>query len=843
MKKIFTLFAALAMVMSMSAAIYLPGSWNGWNQSGNAFSGSPLTSTITLAANTEYKFKVKDGSNWYGNNGTITADVTGWTFSTSEGDCTLKSKLAGDYTFTWDASAHKLSVAYPTEEVVVEYTYTVVGSSAPLFGKTWDPTYTANDMKKEGDVYTLTKTDVTLSAGSVEYKVAREHAWGTGEFPTSGNKTFTIETAGVYDVTFTYDGGSNLTATPTLKQAEEVIPVVSVKGSWDEWALKALTLADNKLTAAATINIAAGSYKFGVDIDGVFTANGATVSRQSNAIAGLTGNTGDLTLTADVAGDYVFTWTFETNTLTVTYPELPTYTVSVTAENGTVEGAGTYKQGETVTLEATANEGYEFVNWTEGETVVSTENPYTFTVSADVALVANFQEVAPAIVEMELTMTNLEVQSYGEATGLWASDDDNGVEVMLFLDAEGNLMEEESSIAVGWNDYAVTGTVTKVYNEELATDVYTAELYATIRETNYKLIITMYAVPVEVVDVVVENATITVEEKSDGVGGTYELINVSAQWGESTLLIEGIEKNYEGFVQIKEIFIVDGEEDWYIWMCQDAVVATVDDVLTVTGKFKNNFTRSVYNVTISGTLPVKEEPKTITWELNGGEVLAAVPTNEELWEAFKPYYNTFYGEARADQPITLVATFMTKGEKIMTDETSEYKWLGDYLLKVANEQIANGTLTTYTGITTEVKWRFATQAFFNCSAAVDKDYSGNPDFTEAGKPENWGPAYQAAHEVVLPTEPVEEDYVLPTPTREGYTFVGWYDNAEGTGEAMTVLPAGWAGTLYAIWKVEGPATALDNIAVEGKAVKAIINGQLVIIKNGVQYNAQGAILK
>ena len=141
---------------------------------------------------------------------------------------------------------------------------------------------------------------------------------------------------------------------------------------------------------------------------------------------------------------------------------------------------------------------------------------------------------------------------------------------------------------------------------------------------------------------------------------------------------------------------------------------------------------------------------------------ATVPSNAELWEAFKPYYNTFYGEARADQPITAVATFMTKGEKLLTDETSEYKWLGDYLLKVTNEQIADGTLKTYTGITTEVKWRFATQAFFNCSAAKDADYSGNADFTEAGKPENWGPYYLAAQGGTTPE---------PEPTTETVYFV------------------------------------------------------------------------
>ena len=164
---------------------------------------------------------------------------------------------------------------------------------------------------------------------------------------------------------------------------------------------------------------------------------------------------------------------------------------------------------------------------------------------------------------------------------------------------------------------------------------------------------------------------------------------------------------------------------------------------------------------------------------------ATVPTNAELWEAFKPYYNTFYSEARADQPITAVATFMTKGEKLLTDETSEYKWLGDYLLKVTNEQIADGTLKTYTGITTEVKWRFATQAFFNCSAAKDADYSGNADFTEAGKPENWGPYYLAAQEGTTPE---------PEPTTETVYFVNAANWTKVNAYAWTTDPiVAWPG--------------------------------------------------
>ena len=64
--------------------------------------------------------------------------------------------------------------------------------------------------------------------------------------------------------------------------------------------------------------------------------------------------------------------------------------VSATAENGTVEGAGTYKDNATATLTATANDGYVFKNWTKNGAEVITENPYSFTVTEDVELVANF---------------------------------------------------------------------------------------------------------------------------------------------------------------------------------------------------------------------------------------------------------------------------------------------------------------------------------------------------------------------------------------------------------------------------------------------------------------------
>ena len=119
-----------------------------------------------------------------------------------------------------------------------------------------------------------------------------------------------------------------------------------------------------------------------------------------------------------------------------------------------------------------------------------------------------------------------------------------------------------------------------------------------------------------------------------------------------------------------------------------------------------------------------------------------VPTNADLWEAFKPYYNTYYALKRADQPIDKVTTFASAYmQKIMTDEASEYKWLGDYVLSVATA--AGVTLSTDMAAANESGWRWAVHAFFN--AAPGQYGATGIDFTVAGKPENWGPYYLAAH--------------------------------------------------------------------------------------------------
>lgn len=71
------------------------------------------------------------------------------------------------------------------------------------------------------------------------------------------------------------------------------------------------------------------------------------------------------------------------------------YIISVSANpsnGGSVSGGGTFTQGQTCTVHATANSGYTFVNWTENGTQVSTNANYTFTVTGNRSLVAHFQQ-------------------------------------------------------------------------------------------------------------------------------------------------------------------------------------------------------------------------------------------------------------------------------------------------------------------------------------------------------------------------------------------------------------------------------------------------------------------
>ena len=107
-----------------------------------------------------------------------------------------------------------------------------------------------------------------------------------------------------------------------------------------------------------------------------------------------------------------------------------TIAASVNDKNmGKVKGAGEYLPGTEATLTAEPKEGYEFANWTAGEEVVSTEEVYTFTVSADAALVANFKEEVKAI---EVNVTGATATASGQNIDINAQWNEQSMLIMLW---------------------------------------------------------------------------------------------------------------------------------------------------------------------------------------------------------------------------------------------------------------------------------------------------------------------------------------------------------------------------------------------------------------------------
>ena len=311
-------------------------------------------------------------------------------------------------------------------------TWTVAGDNATLFGTTWDPADTDNDMELVDGLYTWSVTDVELSAG-FNFKVCKNHSWDEA-YPTD-NYWVNLDFTAVYDVTITFDPSINnitVSTTPhmatlyfvnTNEWADNTVKAYVWRGTsdaYEAWPGEVMTK-----TAETTINgypvysytfpdiytkaifssdgsvqtedlewdadkpyysynmgrwyanlydvpkfymnlhgnfgdgwadedpfeesvtaesvsytvkgLAAGTtYSFGVNISGTWNKLTADIT-SSNKSAYLTEAQGSSKITTTVAGDYTFTYNYNSNELTVTYP-------SATALDNTADEAKAVKR-------------------------------------------------------------------------------------------------------------------------------------------------------------------------------------------------------------------------------------------------------------------------------------------------------------------------------------------------------------------------------------------------------------------------------------------------------------------------------------------------------------------
>lgn len=84
----------------------------------------------------------------------------------------------------------------------------------------------------------------------------------------------------------------------------------------------------------------------------------------------------------------------------------PTYTVHVSsAQGGTVEGSGSYEEGELITVNATPDNDYRFLYWEENGEQVSTDETFTFTADRDRTLVAKFTPIPKPTYTVQISST------------------------------------------------------------------------------------------------------------------------------------------------------------------------------------------------------------------------------------------------------------------------------------------------------------------------------------------------------------------------------------------------------------------------------------------------------
>ncbi|MEE0860589.1 MAG: chitobiase/beta-hexosaminidase C-terminal domain-containing protein [Paludibacteraceae bacterium] len=295
-------------ISEMGQNLVLQGQWN------------EKAVTISLYPGVTKGFGVYSGEgegDFWGTIGTSDLFVNGT-------DATYTDNGNGTFTFkaTMKDATNALYEITMNGLIPVKHTYTVAGSPVAVFGTEYDPKNAENDMfLYSGTIYAWEKSNLTLSAGKIEFKVCEDHAWTTA-YPAQ-NYVLNIPASGIYTIMIMFDAASGMVEAFAEKTGEAVvIPTIAIAGDMNGWNTTAntFTIAEDEKTASLALNLEAKDYGFKMIIAGSWTSDAQKITRENNVATYTGANADNGTLTADVAGEYIFTWTYETNTLVVTYP-------------------------------------------------------------------------------------------------------------------------------------------------------------------------------------------------------------------------------------------------------------------------------------------------------------------------------------------------------------------------------------------------------------------------------------------------------------------------------------------------------------------------------------------
>ena len=327
--------------------------------------GSPSSYyTVTVSANPATGGTVSGGggSYFYGQNITLTATANeGYVFDnwTKDGEV-----VSGSPIFV-------LSVTETANYVAnfEQVNGTSIGSGTMT--NAFLPTYSYYPYTLSQQIYTADEI------GSGVDEISSVSFYNTGETIT---RNFTIYMANTDKTAF-----ENNTDWITVAESDQVFSgnVTLTANCWTTINFGTIFEHESQSNVVLVVDDNSGSW-----YSGISCRTFATNENQAIRIYGYGTNYNPLNPT-----DYSGTLMSQKNQIILGTPQY-NYTVSVSvnpANSGTVSGnEGLFYLGQNCTLTATANPGYCFYNWTLDGTVVSSSETYTFPVTGNMSLVANF---------------------------------------------------------------------------------------------------------------------------------------------------------------------------------------------------------------------------------------------------------------------------------------------------------------------------------------------------------------------------------------------------------------------------------------------------------------------
>ena len=547
MKKIFTLFAALAMVMSMFAAdipagtkFYLTPNAN-WNQSNARFAvyfygnGDEWVSMTKVDGETNL-YEVTSPSKVYKNlifcrmNPSATANnwnnkwnQTGdLTYDGTKNHCTIKEGQ-------WDCGQNLTWSIWPIPAVKTykDINITITANAEPQIK--WSG---AGDKLADGGYVAMTATGAE-----------KTYSYTLAQVDEATGVEYTIKVGEI-------EGAAQQTSVDVTADFKQLLPQVAVMGvnNWD--GTDKMTVADDYLSASITLALAenkAYALKLTVDANWVGGSN-VNITKDNNSALFAEDTGGDGKITTDLAGDYVFTYTYATKTLVVTYPvvepvepEEPTYEI--------------YEQ-------AITNLVIDFDNML---LIGGPSEEFLVTVTLGLGEYDMTEGIFQLLPESEIS-----VQGY----------DATFVEGWAYVDGIANTAE--AVVRCLWNDMAI------------------------------EFHLSMSAAPLEATVVVVENAAVEIEKVllfGDMYDYALKMTGIWTNEGVDYPVLVEVPVYYPEATEPSEInstVTVGGWEDDDPWLGFGEgilTITTIDGVVTATGVVTNQGVGIAIDITISGTLP------------------------------------------------------------------------------------------------------------------------------------------------------------------------------------------------------------------------------------------------